>query len=481
VTRDDGALILEEAAATYRRYVAFAHDHQAVALALWTAHTHAIEVADTTPYMHISSAEPLSGKTRVLEVAELLVARPWMVIEPSEAVTFRMIESAQPTVLLDEVDAIWGKDADSREGLRAVLNAGYRRGATVPRCVGTDNELKNFAVFGAKALAGLRTLPGTLASRSIPIRLQRRTKSEKVEKFRQRRAAVALGRLRERLAAWTALVTDELAAADPVIPEGLTDRQEDFWEPLLAIADAAGGDWPKLAREAAAHLHGGEQAADLSVGVLLLGHIREAFTIHDQEGSAIGHHEGLPTEALLRSLVERDDGPWAGWWAKAVDDHNRRVGWPSCSRTTGSSRRSSRSTGRRPAVTSGTTSPMRGDATSPPVPTLKIRTVPLRRPLPRVPTSRTVPRYFAGQRHYSTLTPNRRICPLSREVPRYRFKSRYPVGRAFPGVNRVAGVSAARPVAPPPSSTPRPTTAAVGAPRDTWSAERHGSRPHERG
>ena len=42
----------------------------------------------------------------------------------------------------------------------------------------------------------------------------------------------------------------ELTAAEPIMPVGIEDRAADAWEPLLAVADAAGGDWPKKARAA---------------------------------------------------------------------------------------------------------------------------------------------------------------------------------------------------------------------------------------
>jgi hypothetical protein len=315
VDRGDGAAILDEVERVYRRFVAWASDHQAVAVTLWTAHTHAAEASDTTPYLAIESAEPESGKTRTLEVAEHLAARAWMLVEPSEAAMFRKIERDRPTILLDESDALWGAKADGREGLRALLNAGYRRSATVPRCIGEGAGMgvQDFPVYGPKALAGLAgRLPRTIASRAIPIRLQRRAKGEQVERFRARHAAAELGPLRLRLAAWVELTMDDLDGADPEIPEPLSDRQADCWEPLLAIADAAGGDWPKRARAAAVELHGRDPAADPSTGVLLLAHIREAF-----EDAAV---DELPTAAVLRALVERDDGPWADWWAKAVDD-----------------------------------------------------------------------------------------------------------------------------------------------------------------
>ena len=101
-------------------------------MALWVLHTYVFDCFDTTPYLDVSSAAKRSGKTRLLELLRLLVARSWAVVEASEAVLFRKVDAEKPTLLVDEVDATFGKDSKVTEGLRAMLNAGYRRGAAVP-------------------------------------------------------------------------------------------------------------------------------------------------------------------------------------------------------------------------------------------------------------------------------------------------------------------------------------------------------------
>ena len=109
------------------RYVIFRTPAQRTAVVLWVAHAHAFEAAEVTPYLHVHSAEMESGKTRLLEVLEWLVPRPWHVIGPSEAVLFRMIAREVPTLLFDEVDTIF-RGAKSRTpeaaGLRQVLKCG---------------------------------------------------------------------------------------------------------------------------------------------------------------------------------------------------------------------------------------------------------------------------------------------------------------------------------------------------------------------
>lgn len=102
---------------------------------------------------------------------------------------FREIDRDRPTLLLDEVDALFcnGKD-DRKEPLRALLNAGFERKATIPRCVGPTFTVQHFKVFCAKAFAGIGSLPDTISDRCIPIRLVRKSRDETVERFRKRDA-----------------------------------------------------------------------------------------------------------------------------------------------------------------------------------------------------------------------------------------------------------------------------------------------------
>jgi uncharacterized protein DUF3631 len=106
---------------------------------------------------------------------------------------------------------------------------------------------------------------------------------------------------------------EQLSAARPHLPHELNDRAQDAWEPLLAIADAAGDVWPVLARAAAIALH--EAAADYAeeaLELLALGHVRDAFQEFGEDK--------LATSTLLEALVRRDDGPWAEWWGQDVQD-----------------------------------------------------------------------------------------------------------------------------------------------------------------
>ena len=231
------AVLLDDVRTFIRRFVVL-DDHQAVAVTLWVAHTHVFEVFGCTPYLAISSSEKRSGKTRLLEVLELLVREPLPTANISDAALFRVIDDRQPTLLCDEVDAIFGKKSQ-RDELRGIINAGYRRGATTHRMGGSNNtSLQTFSVYCPKAFAGIGDcLPETVSDRAIPIRLKRRTRGQTVERFRLREVAPEGHGLRDRLDEWLGRQRDYLAESRPALPDELDDRAQDVWEPLLAVAD----------------------------------------------------------------------------------------------------------------------------------------------------------------------------------------------------------------------------------------------------
>jgi Protein of unknown function (DUF3631)/Domain of unknown function (DUF3854) len=301
--KQDGAALLGDVHKFTGRYVAFPSAAAAVAVTLWAAHCHAVACFDSTPRMALLSPEPGSGKTRALEVLDLLCPAPMHALNATVAAIFRSIEAERPVLLIDECDAIFtrrGKD-DSNEELRALLNAGHRKGATIPRCTGLQHEVHQFPVYAAVALAGLGDLPATLMSRAVVIRMRRRAPGEQIEPFRHRLAAPRGHALRDRLAAWAAQVKGKLGASYPEMPPGVTDRPADVWEPLIAVADAAGGDWPERARAACTELAAAAETGEASLGVRLLADLAEVFGAADQ----------LPTAVILDRLHKLDEAPWA--------------------------------------------------------------------------------------------------------------------------------------------------------------------------
>lgn len=307
----DAAAMLDDVRRFLDRFVAFPSQAALDAVTLWAAHTHVVHEGDNSPRLALLSPEPGSGKTRTLEVLELLVPAAMNVLSASPAAVFRSIESERPSLLMDEADAIFSRRGgdDGSEDLRALLNAGHRKGATIPRCVGPRHDVVRFHVYAAVALAGLGDLPDTLMSRSVIVRMRRRAPGEHVEPFRRRLHGSAGEELAVRLAQWADLQGAAIGQAYPEMPDGITDRPADVWEPLLAIADAAGGHWPDTARAACIELSKVAASREASLGVKLLADLREVF----------GDTDALPTEAILDRLHKLDESPWADLRGKPLD------------------------------------------------------------------------------------------------------------------------------------------------------------------
>lgn len=231
------------------------------------------------------------------------------------AAIFRKIGGDRPpTLLMDEADTYLGpRVADRHEEIRALVNAGHRRGAVAYRCVGEPAKMvvQEFPAFAAVALAGIGDLPDTIIDRSIVIRMKRRAPSEPVQGFRQRDAQPLLATLRARLEAWTEARAVELRAARPEMPDGIVDRAADVWEPLIAIAEAAGGDWPERAREAAVELNAARRRSDPSLGVQLLTDIRHIFETR--------RIDRISSEDLIGALCDLDESPWGDLRGKPID------------------------------------------------------------------------------------------------------------------------------------------------------------------
>jgi uncharacterized protein DUF3631 len=220
-------------------------------------------------YLHVTSATKRAGKTRLLEVLEPLVARPWLTQRVSAAALVRKIDAERPTLLLDESDTAFKGDKDYAEALRGLLNSGYRRSGHATICVGQGGNItsKDFSTFSPKAIAGIGELPDTVADRAIAIALRRRVKdgTEPCARWRERDGQAEAAPLHQQLVAWAGdHVLEQLREARPDLPAGSGDRQADCWEPLLAIADVAGGEWPARSRRAAVTLAGTSRTPTLS-------------------------------------------------------------------------------------------------------------------------------------------------------------------------------------------------------------------------
>lgn len=281
----------------FDRYLVFPSTESRDAVVLWTLHTHVFQSFYTTPRLSVRSREPGSGKTLVLEILEQLAPNPFLAVDITPGVLWRTLENSAPTILVDEADTIFGRagSSSSHRYLRGILNAGYRRGATVPRCVGTD-DVKRFNVFGPVALAGLGRLPETLASRSVEIVMRKRKPGDaEVSQFRLQLVEEGMKRVRALCELWAGRASSPLKVAMPDLP--VINRDADVWSPLCAIADLAGVEWSERSRTACKAL---TSRKERSIGPALLADIRRVF----------GDDDKLSTVDLIARLKALADSEW---------------------------------------------------------------------------------------------------------------------------------------------------------------------------
>jgi putative DNA primase/helicase len=291
----DGAALLDEIEATVRKFIVC--DNEApVAGALWIASTWYSDVVEIAPILNLKSPEPRCGKTIFLNLIERLACRPLSASSISPAALYRSIEKVSPTLILDEADAT----LTDNEELRGVINSGHaRQNAFVIRSVGDDHEPKRFSTWGFKAIAGIGKRAFTIEDRSISICLKRKMPHENIARLRHA-SKTTFETLARKLARWSQDNKTLVAVARPTMPEALNDRQQDCWEPLFAIAQAAGDTWAKKVEIAALHLCGA--SAEVSSGSQLLMDIRNIF---EERGL-----EQLSSEVLTNSLLAISGSQW---------------------------------------------------------------------------------------------------------------------------------------------------------------------------
>lgn len=310
----DGADLLSRVRDYARRFICYPSDTASIVHVLWMAHTHLMDAWFSTPRLAVLSPEPGSGKSRVLEITALLVPNPLLSVNSSAPFILRMIadQENRPTVLYDEIDAIFGPYARGNEDLRAMINAGYRRGAMIGRCYMEKGKVltEQLATYAAVALGGLGNLPNTIVSRSVIIRMRKRGPGEEVEPFRPHLHEPPADALKGELAAWAASVFGLAETAQPVLPDGIADRDADVWEPLFIVADLAGGEWPTLVRQAAIEAVRSAKVNERpSLPVQLLADIRACF----------GDKDRLTTADLLDKLLADEEAPWGDLGRKKLD------------------------------------------------------------------------------------------------------------------------------------------------------------------
>ncbi len=292
----------------FKRYVTYPSLHALTAHVLWVVHTYLMALWDITPRMGFFSPEPGSGKSRALEVSRRVAHNPMPTASITGASFMRMVHKGDYTIFIDELEGIYGSAAarDANSTLTSVLNAGFESDAVAHRCEAKTNKPEIFNIYAPVMMAGLKRakLPDSLKSRMIAIDMKRRLPGKTEADFRKRHAESEARPIREALEKWCDEAEGKINLDDIVLPSDIRDRDADIWEPLFAIAQVAGGDWPERVTEAARWFVNTrvDDSADSS-GLRLL---RDCVVV-------LEHTHTCKPDWLRSQLFNMIDSPWSTW------------------------------------------------------------------------------------------------------------------------------------------------------------------------
>lgn len=238
------------------RYVGALDADSLDVVTVWAMGTHTFSPAcqqpATYPYLYIAG-EKGSGKS-VLgnEVLGDICRSHQSTVGATGAALFRMvgeyddetgeITSMHPTLAIDEIDATYAGNKD--EGLRQILNAGYKRGSSVPRAAGKTTI--NFPVYCPKIMMGIDNghLPDTVADRSIRINMSKLTpdQMDSVEEHYSWDTEEEAADLYQTLSDWSKDHSTVLREYRPEKIDGLQPRQWEIARSLVQLAHEIGNE-----------------------------------------------------------------------------------------------------------------------------------------------------------------------------------------------------------------------------------------------
>ncbi|MEM2351623.1 MAG: bifunctional DNA primase/polymerase, partial [Thermoproteota archaeon] len=203
--------------------------HVMTAVVAWSFFCDAVK--GSTPYLCFLGPFR-SGKTRALEVMAALCYKPMLVVDPSEASIFRLMEEFKPTLFIDEAQAL-------EKNIRAIMASGYRYGIKVPRVIDPESDglegVRWFNCFGLKIYACREMPPIDILSRSIVIHCEKN--------LRQVRRKIDSQRARELRTRWLAQRLRMLNKVTVTFEEFQSEdgRLQELFSPLIVMAQLFGG------------------------------------------------------------------------------------------------------------------------------------------------------------------------------------------------------------------------------------------------
>ena len=236
--------VFEKFSNFFQRFIYFEDADLYTLSVIYVLLTHLYSIFDEIPYIQVSGLKA-SGKTRLGDVFEGLCFNPFNSSEISDASLFRAIsqESGGVTMILDEADDLSG--STRRDILHRILRSGYRRNGNVTRC-GLNGAVDRFSTFSPKIIINEKGINDpALASRTIPILMVKAC--DPIEKFRFSNTENEFKELKDLIESFSeeyrSIISDRYASFEEV--DGLSDRDEELWTPILIIAEVLDTAFPR--------------------------------------------------------------------------------------------------------------------------------------------------------------------------------------------------------------------------------------------
>jgi hypothetical protein len=296
----DGAELLRDTAAAVRRFIVFKNPQDAEVVATWVLGTYLHNEFGIFPRLGVTSTFPESGKTTLMDFLEYSCLRSVRGDNISVSVFFRVIDEHHPCLLLDECDTFLVKNPE----LIGVLNSGHKKGGYVWRTEEINGKFVavRFGTFSPVGYGMIGHPAATFFSRSIFIRLDRKTASQQVEDFDPEENVEQLElmeNLRRRMVRWSDDHRAEVKDAKPDTGK-LSNRARNNWRALLKIGQVAGGDWNSILMTAAGCP---PPLTRKTIQEKLLKDVRNIF-----HSRAV---DRLPSEVLVADLLAQKQSGWS--------------------------------------------------------------------------------------------------------------------------------------------------------------------------
>lgn len=319
--------MLSRVEAYLRSYLSFPDDRYYLPLSLFAVLEHCWdECFDEVPYMSVSAMVKSAGKTRVLELLSFVGGEEkTILVDGSVTVAALYTEIEQrKVILIDESERLQNPHSQ----FRPILNGGYRRGQTVLRKLGGQNE--KFNIFCPKVFSHIGDLHDTLRDRCIVVQMQRTMGGDRKEYVRQvaeAEGSVIAVEISEAVLDKLADIQHAYVHYHELYPSlnFLRDRDREIWKPLFSLCQVfAPNRIPDLERSA------------IDIATLKTLPVRRFESLKDEEEKArkleyaehllrdvlsvIGERDKITTAELVKGLRDIGTSPWRSYEGSGITD-----------------------------------------------------------------------------------------------------------------------------------------------------------------